>query len=481
MSFAAEREVRSILLAAAFQYDPMSMFGKGETLEEYREKAMADIEANFDSEWEKTKESARLEHGYDESNFDGAHKQAHRQSKINTIDQTWEEAQQEKKSQAYGVSMALDIEMTLRRLSFMMISVWPLYSIEWTEDIAMVVTPIESFETDFWAQMNRVMRCRMTFRQLSELRVKVSEQLRGAHLTYLQLKTAADDRAKNDEAKPPTSWSHATKSPYLSMMAIVDLAAMQVVQNALFQLMRPENAPRFAQLCDRAATFPREMKIAFPDAIEIKSFAKRAPLIPRLVPFMHEELIKMGTQRMVSGVIADLTRFLDTYASDDGGEDIYDLLASVKDTSRIVRLKKRRPEDDNNSSKKTQEQEEEEDDEEKDRELSKADVITALLETMQWDAKKGQLGMDLLEDYELPEDYEPVSIGVAYKQLGKWLESNVFVHAVRSLAPTYVHAYASIKPIAIHLGTHIRAIFLTRSEEDQEDFHSIIKSPPLPL
>jgi hypothetical protein len=321
--------------------------------------------------------------------------------------------------------------------------------------------------------MNRVMRRRLTFRELSELRVRVSEMLRNAHLDFLELKGAADDRAESDEAKPPTSWTQSTTAPYLSMAAIVDLAAMQIVEDVLFHLARPESAAQLAQVCDANATFPAETKIAFPDAIEVESFAKRAPVLKVLAPFMREQLIKMAAKRMASGVVSDVARFLARVE-----EDIYDLLDNIHDTSRIVRVFKKRK----GAAKKKEPKEgdeEEEDEDEEERELSLADVITALLAKMRWDASSplgGRLQLSLLEDYEVPEDAEPVSIKVALKELERWLESNVFVPAARARTPTHVHAYASVQRIALHLGTHVRAIFLTRSEDDNEESHAIIMS-----
>jgi hypothetical protein len=351
-----------------------------------------------------------------------------------------------------AVVASFRIEKAIKRLLYMFLSAWSLYEIDWSPGaVAMVVKPIATFDTGFWMQMNKVMRARMSFREVCELRVGISEKLRNAQLKYLQLMSDADADADDDDSKkPPTSWANGTTSSYLSMLAIVDLAAMQIVEDVVHRLTLPENASKFAQVCDVDATFPSETNIAFPDALEVESFLKRAPIIRSLVPFIRDQLIKMGARRMVSGIITDLSKFLGSRIKDD----IDDLIESVDDKTRIVQVfvdtKKER---------------------EREKEMSASDIIAALIESMQWDSNREELRLSLLEGYEVPEDAVSVSLSIAYKNLGKWLEDNVMIPAARSRSMTYVHAYASVQCIARHLGTHIRAVFLSRSEESDDDLH----------
>jgi hypothetical protein len=341
------------------------------------------------------------------------------------------------------------IEKTILRLTYMMLSAWPLYSIEWTaEDVAMVLRPIDTFETDFWLQMNRVMRARLSFREVCELRVKVSEKLREAHLAYLQRMQEAEDADDDDDdeyTKPPTSWKHRSASSYLSMLSIVDLAAMQIVEDILFRL--DSDASKLAQLCDVNAQFPKETKIAFPDDIEIESFKSRAPIIMQIIPFMREQLIRMGAARMTMGIVDDLSRLIETSRIE---EDIDDMLQGVRDTSRIVRAFP--------TPKVT-----------KNAEMGQAEIIAALLKTARWDRNAQQLQLGLLREYVLPEDADGISLSTALKDLSRWLETNVMAPAARERTQTYVHAYASVRNIAIHLATHIRAIYLARKEVDEDD------------
>ena len=347
-----------------------------------------------------------------------------------------------------AVVASFRIEKAIKRLLYMFLSAWSLYEIDWSPGaLAMVVKPIATFDTGFWVQMNKVMRARMTFKELCELRVGISEKLRNAQLKYLQLMSDADADA-DDSKKPPTSWANGTTSSYLSMLSIVDLAAMQIIEDVVHHLTLPENASKFAQVCDVDATFPSETNISFPDALEVESFLKRAPIIRSLVPFIRDQLIKMGARRMVSGIITDLSKFLGSRIK----EDIDDL---IDDKTRIVQVFV--------DTKK-----------EREKEMSASDIIAALIESMQWDSNREELRLSLLEGYEVPEDAASVSLSIAYKNLGKWLEDNVMIPSARSRSMTYVHAYASVQCIARHLGTHIRAVFLSRSDDDLRGPQKII-------